>query len=501
MDQRNTSPFSTAVLMALGSVFLMLIAPFSSKAVDVSGTYISEITANTSSNSSLFRKSKHRNLVIVIEQNGSEITGHNDEYNLKISGTLDGDVISFFTWPSDITRNEIKGKWTVNPDGTMMEGTWRHSSSSGKWNLTKGDQATIRALSSDTPKMQRVALAEAAHLSAPGRPLSSFAQFELAPVTLSPGIKKSTKKTIKARELERKLQSKLTPLLRQWNAANGDNADGKLVVRPHIQKLKILGSGTRFLIGAFAGSSFVDMELVLVDASSEKEVSRILIQRSSKQDDEFIAFSHNDERVIDFVVSIAYQYLARNNELTNEDSILSSQSEPEGGKSALDYYGQAEEEIGTQTYDKNLWAKALVEVGGDEQKRKARYIELRADQLYTDKAGSTSNVVPGAQLDSHSDFSGTYRSELSGNLYNHFKRNNIEIRLDQSGKKVTGTFVGAKGYIDGEIDGNTIKYVARPPYGNWSIEGIWAFTDGYNKATGDAGYHVTKGFWNLTKIE
>ena len=34
-----------------------------------------------------------------------------------------------------------------------------------------------------------------------------------------------------------------------------------------------------------------------------------------------------------------------------------------------DYYGQAEEEVDTKTYDKNIWAKALVESEGDEQKR------------------------------------------------------------------------------------------------------------------------------------
>jgi hypothetical protein len=49
------------------------------------------------------------------------------------------------------------------------------------------------------------------------------------------------------------------------------------------------------------------------------------------------------------------------------------------------YYGEAEQEITAGTYDKNLWARALVEVEGDEQKRKARYIELRAEELYAAK--------------------------------------------------------------------------------------------------------------------
>lgn len=51
--------------------------------------------------------------------------------------------------------------------------------------------------------------------------------------------------------------------------------------------------------------------------------------------------------------------------------------------SAIDYYGEAEEEVNSESYDKNLWAKAFVLVEGDEQKRKSKYIELRANQLYS----------------------------------------------------------------------------------------------------------------------
>jgi len=103
--------------------------------------------------------------------------------------------------------------------------------------------------------------------------------------------------------------------------------------------------------------------------------------------------------------------------------------------------------------------------------------------------------------DNNSAVSGTYRSELSGNLRRFFKDTNIKVRLVQSGNKITGTFLGAKGDISGEIDDNTVRFSAKPPYGNWTISGKWVFTTGYKEAAGDAGYHVTKGFWNLTKIE
>ncbi len=59
------------------------------------------------------------------------------------------------------------------------------------------------------------------------------------------------------------------------------------------------------------------------------------------------------------------------------------------GEDAFAFYGQAEKEIVSGTYDANLWAKAFVLVEGDEQKRKAKYIELRAYQLYNQDTAST----------------------------------------------------------------------------------------------------------------
>jgi hypothetical protein len=68
-----------------------------------------------------------------------------------------------------------------------------------------------------------------------------------------------------------------------------------------------------------------------------------------------------------------------------------SQSINNLSKNSFEYYGQAEKEISSGTYDANLWARSLVEVSGEEQKRKAKYIELRADQLYSEYMISIAN--------------------------------------------------------------------------------------------------------------
>ena len=50
-------------------------------------------------------------------------------------------------------------------------------------------------------------------------------------------------------------------------------------------------------------------------------------------------------------------------------------------KPELQYYGLAEQEINDEAVDQGLWAKALVNAKGNEEKRKSEYIKLRAIQL------------------------------------------------------------------------------------------------------------------------
>jgi hypothetical protein len=169
--------------------------------------------------------------------------------------------------------------------------------------------------------------------------------------------------------------------------------------------------------------------------------------------------------------------------------------------SPLEYYGQAEEEINTDTYDKNLWAKALVETGGDEAKRRARYIELRVKQLYIaqiDLVGTYTSVI-------------TYKQDVDrSRMPSHFgKRPNIVIDIQQKDEVITGVMSGDRsGEIEGLIEGNkiTFNYYMKVP-GNSYKEGHGTWVIGDDGSTlngtwrGDAPYNSYAGKWNLTKVE
>ncbi len=172
--------------------------------------------------------------------------------------------------------------------------------------------------------------------------------------------------------------------------------------------------------------------------------------------------------------------------------------------SAYEFYGQAEAEIDSATYDRNLWARALVEAEGVETARKAEYIKLRADQLYQAAYGSTPQA-PAAQPATAAtaasiDFSGTYRSEITGSIRNRFNPRDPEVTLFQDGDTITGTFDNRGGRIWGEVDGNSIEFdwISDYAYG----KGKWTFERGSGRVKGR--WHTTAygdGDWNLTHME
>jgi hypothetical protein len=186
------------------------------------------------------------------------------------------------------------------------------------------------------------------------------------------------------------------------------------------------------------------------------------------------------------------------------------QSSSNGTSSVFESYGEAVAEVNNNTYDKNLWAKALVETGGDQTKRKARYIELRADQLYSEKVGPVSDASLSQQAapvtpDTPIDISGTYRSDIIGSgSWSLGRFPNIEVILKQNKGEISGTFSGTRsGEIEGILNGDTIKFKwfvtagrTESGRGEWKLpndgitwNGTWRSSRG------------SQGNWNLTKIE
>jgi hypothetical protein len=200
-----------------------------------------------------------------------------------------------------------------------------------------------------------------------------------------------------------------------------------------------------------------------------------------------------------------------------------------GAGSVFDYYGEAEEEINAQSYDKDLWARALVAAEGDEQKRKARYIELRAEQLFlasgaaatapSQAAQRSSSIQPapdnipqaGASVANPAaarfsdDLSGSWIAEISSNQQEVFTNMgpSIEFTLEQSGNRITGRNREYNLKISGTRNGDEIEFWVDPHRMNYfqGQTGTWKVGPDRASLTGDWKLPNlrARGQWNMTR--
>jgi len=115
-----------------------------------------------------------------------------------------------------------------------------------------------------------------------------------------------------AQEFERNLQAKLNPLLSEWNAAESEGARGTLSIQTTLTKLKIVSGGARFWAGAYAGDSFIDMDLELVDKATGEQIASTRVRRDADSMTGAWSIGKSDQNLDDYIVSIVHQYLADN---------------------------------------------------------------------------------------------------------------------------------------------------------------------------------------------
>jgi len=182
------------------------------------------------------------------------------------------------------------------------------------------------------------------------------------------------------------------------------------------------------------------------------------------------------------------------------------------------YRSQAEKEIKSGTYDPDLWAEALVLVDGDEEKRYAKYIVLRAEQLYREAqapklqndqyddsplfTSTVSDVQP--ELNDQSeiipDLTGTYVSDIRGGPTWMFRDRKPRLSFKLRGKKIIGTNISqTDNEIIGTRKGDTIKFEYWGPHR--LISGEWNISPGGDRLVGTWEEEEGRGTWDLTRIQ
>lgn len=157
--------------------------------------------------------------------------------------------------------------------------------------------------------LNTTAQVESARLAKPDKPLSSFANYELKPMALSAEVMEKADKVEESGILEAKIQEKLQPLFSEWAAAGGTDRAGTLIVQPRLVKLRIVGGGARFFAGAFAGDSFIDLDLTLIDGTDNSVIANPRIMRNADAMGGAWSVGKTDDNLHDYVAYIVHQYM------------------------------------------------------------------------------------------------------------------------------------------------------------------------------------------------
>jgi hypothetical protein len=149
-------------------------------------------------------------------------------------------------------------------------------------------------------------------MAPPVKRFSSYANYELRPMVLSPAVQSDPGKVTAAGELENTLRTKLQPLLEQWKAAESSNRSGALIIEPQLVSLRIVSGGARFWAGALVGDSSIDMDLLITDQGTGQQVAKPRITRTADAMTGGWSIGKSDQNLLDYIASIAYEYMTAN---------------------------------------------------------------------------------------------------------------------------------------------------------------------------------------------
>lgn len=172
--------------------------------------------------------------------------------------------------------------------------------------------ALLTACTPDPAKVESVAAGDASRLAAPSRPLSTFSRFELAPMTFSQPITAEEDKMREAREFEIAYNLRIRGLLDQWNTNVQAGAHDTLVVKTDLVGLRIISGAARFWAGAFAGDSFLDLDLKLMNKHTGEQISGVRVHKNADAMGGAWSVGQTDQNLDQYVVEIVRTYLSNN---------------------------------------------------------------------------------------------------------------------------------------------------------------------------------------------
>jgi hypothetical protein len=111
----------------------------------------------------------------------------------------------------------------------------------------------------------------------PAAKFSDFKTIDLRPIVVAPEFAEAEANQKATKKIQEILDANMSGVIASWNSTDHGATRGTLVIEPLITRMKFIGGGARFMVGAMAGNSAVLMEITCKEAETGQEIAKPMI--------------------------------------------------------------------------------------------------------------------------------------------------------------------------------------------------------------------------------
>jgi len=147
---------------------------------------------------------------------------------------------------------------------------------------------------------------------APTAKFSDFKTIEMRPIVIAPEFAEAEANQKATAKIQEIVDANLSGVLASWNSTERGATRGTLVIEPLITRVKFIGGGARFMVGAMAGNSAVLMEISFKDAQTGEEIAKPTIYQRANAMVGSMSVGGADNAMLNRVAQMMTDYIKSN---------------------------------------------------------------------------------------------------------------------------------------------------------------------------------------------
>lgn len=147
----------------------------------------------------------------------------------------------------------------------------------------------------------------------PTERFAAFDRFELTSVALEPAYAAQGANQKATAKIQEYFDLQVQPLINRWNGGKPARQTSRtLRIEPRIEHIKFIGGGTRFWVGALAGSSAVIMKVKYIEKTTGKVIAEPEFFQRAAAMSGALTLGGQDNAMLSRIVTLVVDYTSHN---------------------------------------------------------------------------------------------------------------------------------------------------------------------------------------------